>query len=99
MLIRDEMALSAQQAFLLDKLKARLYAYITQDCGLPEWKQVNTMERAFAGDAKAQAALAWKNALIAEKDRVKAAIVAAETVEAAQAAYLSMNYLAPPFAL
>jgi len=78
-----------------DKLKTDLYRFIVKTCDFPEWKQANTADTYAELSIKKlttsvtpeeQATIdnivairAWKNSLLAERDRVKAKIYSQST--------------------
>jgi len=98
-----------------DKIKSLLYTHITVTSDFPEWKQVNFLdtfsEVRFRGvgrplTTEEQADIdyidevrVWKNALFAERDRVKGEIFSATSVYDIVAATNSMTYLQRPVML
>jgi len=102
-----------QQTEAYKQLKADLYNYITKTNNFPEWKQVNyadtyselSIKKLTTSVTPAEqttidniiAVRAWKNALLAERDRVKVLIFAATTTLEIRNAVDSFVYTQPPF--
>jgi len=96
-------------------LKQRIYDYITLDCDFPEWKQLNYIEQGSVlglknisstlDDAESnelnrvEQARLWKNSIMIESKRVKAAIYSSPNVSALKIAVNSFVFNKPPFLL
>jgi len=98
-----------------DALKFKLYLFITKTSDFPEWKQANYADTGsdlgfkeitgtITNDEQSKLnnirlIRQWKNTLLAERDRVKAAIFSANNAAQIELEVNSMVYTPPPFSL